>query len=33
MLVLAWKLKAERMGYFKRSEFVNGLLDLGYFVH
>lgn len=33
MLVLAWKLKAERMCYFKRSEFINGLLELGYCVH
>jgi DCN1-like protein 4/5 len=29
MLVLAWKLNAERMGYFHRFEFVNGLQNMG----
>lgn len=28
-LILAWKLGAEEMGYFKREEFINGLQNLG----
>ena len=28
MLALAWKLKAQEMGYFKRSEWVQGMTEL-----
>lgn len=28
MLALAWKLKAQEMGFFKRSEWVQGMTQL-----
>ena len=30
VLVLAWKLKAARMGYFTKDEWLDGMNTLGY---